>query len=145
MNDVIKQVDRFYKISIHYTDTDSLYIHKKYWSPLVDKGFVGKSPGLDKIDCDNSGLFFAWFPAPKIKYCLVIDDFGVILANRTFKCFTEGHKMMKLIDYISLLEGKTISGGFSIDRTKLFEGIRLPHWKQDYVDCQLNWCVVNLL
>ena len=38
MNDVNKEIDGFYKNRIYYTDTDSLYIHKKYWSTLVDKG-----------------------------------------------------------------------------------------------------------
>ena len=28
MNDVIEQIDGFYKIGIHYTDTDSLYTQK---------------------------------------------------------------------------------------------------------------------
>ena len=78
MNDVMKQIGGFYNNSIYYTDTDSLYIHEKYWSDLVDNGFVGKSLGLGKNDYDNSGIFYACFSAPKIKYCLVIDDFGVI-------------------------------------------------------------------
>ena len=30
MNDVINQIDGFYNSNIYYTDTDSLYIHKKY-------------------------------------------------------------------------------------------------------------------
>ena len=42
LNDVNKQVDIFYINSFFYTDTDSLYIHKEYWSDLVDNGFVGK-------------------------------------------------------------------------------------------------------
>ena len=46
MNDVVKQIAGFYNNSIYYTDTDHLYIHKKYWSSLVDIGFVGKSLAL---------------------------------------------------------------------------------------------------
>ena len=45
MNDVIKQIGAFYNNSIYYTDTDSLYMHEKYLSDLVDNGFVGKSLG----------------------------------------------------------------------------------------------------
>ena len=37
MNDVIKQINGFYNNIFYYTDTDSLYIHKKYWSSLVKK------------------------------------------------------------------------------------------------------------
>ena len=65
MNDVIKQIGGFYNNSIYYTDTDSLYKHKNCWSPLVDKGFIGKSLGLGKNDYGNSGIFYAWFSAPK--------------------------------------------------------------------------------
>ena len=86
MNDLVKQIGGFYKNSIYYTDTDSLYIHKKYWSALVDNGFVGKSLGLGKTDYGNWGIFYAWFLAPKIKCCLVIDDFGIISPKRTLKC-----------------------------------------------------------
>ena len=39
--------------------------------------------------------------------------------------------MIKLNEYISLSEGKTVSGSFSIDRTKTFERIKIPHRKQD--------------
>ena len=147
MNDVIKQIDGFYNNSIYYTDTDSLYIHKKYWSNLVDNGFVGKSHGLGKNDYGDSGIFYAWFLAPKIKYCLVIDDFGVILAKKTFKGYSEEHRMIKLDEYISISEGKTVLGRFSIDWTKTFEGIKIPHRKQDCLDCDnrkiCNDCVIK--
>ena len=135
MNDVIKKIDGFYNTINYYTDTDSLYIHKKYWSTLVEKGCVGKSLGLGKNDYGNSSIFYAWFLAPKIKFCLVIDDFGIISAKRTFKGYCGEHWMIKLNDYISLSEGKTVSGRFSIDWTKTFEGIKIPHRKQDCSEC----------
>ena len=108
---------------------------KKHWSTLVEKGFVGKSLGLGKNDYGDSGIFYAWFLSPKIKYCLVIDDFGIISAKRTFKGYSEEHRMIKLEEYISLAEGKTVSGRFSIDWTKTFEGIKIPHRKQDCSEC----------
>ena len=61
MNAVFNQIGGFYNnTSIYNTDIDSLYTHKKYWSDLVDNGFVGKSLGLGKNDCGNSGIFYAW-------------------------------------------------------------------------------------
>ena len=131
VKDVIKKTNGLYNNSTYYTDTDSLYIHKKYWSTLVEKGCVGKSLGLDKNNYGNSGIFYAWFLAPKIKYCLVNDDFGIISAKRTFKGYSEEHRLIKLDEFISLSEGKTVSGRFSIDWTKTFEGIKIPHRKQD--------------
>ena len=135
MNDVIKQIGDFNNNSIYYTDTGSLYIHKKYWSDLVDNGFVGKTLGLDKIDYGKSGISYAWFLAPKIKYCLVIDDFGVISAKRTFKGYSQEHRMIKLDEYISSSERKMASGRFSIDCTITFEGMKITHRKQDCSDC----------
>ena len=69
MNDVIKQISGLYNNNIYYVDTDSLYIHKKYWSSLVDNGFFEKSSGLGKNGYGNSGIFYIWFSTPKIKYC----------------------------------------------------------------------------
>ena len=147
MNYVIEQINGFYNNSIYYTDTDSLYIHKNHWSNLVDNGFVGKSLGLGKNDYGNSGIFYAWFLAPKIKYCLVIDDFGIISAKRTFKGYSEEHRLIKLEEYISLSEGRTVSGRFSIDWTKTFEGIKIPHRKQNCAECDnkkiCNDCVIK--
>ena len=135
MNNVIKQINGFFTNTIYYTDTDSLYIHKNHWSTLIEKEFVGKSLGLGKNDYGNSGIFYAWFLAPKIKYCLVIDDFGIISAKRTFKGYSEEHRMIKLEEYISLAEGKSVSGRFSIDWTRTFEAIKIPHRKQDCSEC----------
>ena len=147
LNNVIKQIDGFYNNNIYYTDIDSLYIHKKYWYTLVEKEYVGKSLGLGKNDYGDSGIFYAWFLAPKIKYCLVIDDFGNISAKRSFKGYSEEHRMIKLDEYISLPEGKTVSGRFSIDWTKTSEGIKLPHREQNCADCNnqklCNDCVIK--
>ena len=69
------------------------------------------------------------------KILLVIDDFGIISAKRTFKGYSEEHRLTKLDEHTSLSEGKTVSGRFSIDRTKTFEGIKIPHRKQNCADC----------
>ena len=147
MNDVFREIDGFYSNNFYYGDTDGGYIHKKHWSTLVEKGYVGKPLGLGKNDYGDSGIFYAWFLAPKIKYCLVIDDFGINSAERTFKGYSEEHRLIKLDEYISLSEGKTVSGRFSIDWTKTFEGIKIPHRKQDCADCDnrrnCNDCVIK--
>ena len=134
MNDVIKQLGGFNNNTIYYGDTDFLYIHMKHWSSSVDNGFAGKGLGFSKNDYGNSGRFYAWFSAPKIKYCSVIDDCGVISAERKFKEDSEAPRMIKPSELISLSEGKTISGRFSIDRTKSFEGIKITHRKQGFLE-----------
>ena len=108
MNDVIKQKGGFYNKSIYYIDTDSLYIHKKYWSFLVDNGSVGIFLGWGKSDYGNSGLFHAWFLSPK--KVLSTDwwfwcHFGV-----TSKVYSEEHRIVKMNKFVSLSERKTFSG-----------------------------------
>ena len=71
----------------------------------------------------------------------------VISARRIFKGYSEEHRIIKLNESISLSEGKTVSGRFSIDWTKTFEGIKIPHRKHDCSDCDngkiCNDCIIN--
>ena len=138
MNEVINQIGGFYSNSIYYADTDSLYMHKKYCSLLVDIGFVDKLFGLGKNDYGNSGMFYASFLAPKLKYCLVIDDFGNLSAKTTFKGYSEEYRLIKLNQFTSLSERKTVSWRFSIDWGIKFGGRKLPHKKQDCLDCDIE-------
>ena len=97
--------------------------------------FVGESVGLGKNDYGDAGIFYAWFLAAKIKYCVVINDYGVILSKRSFKGYSEEHRMINFEDFISLSEAKTLSGRFSIDWTKTFEGNKIPHRRQNCLGC----------
>ena len=55
--------------------------------------------------------------------------------------------MIKPNEYISLSEGNTVSGRFSIDWTKTVEVIKIPHGKQNCLDCDnkkfCNDCVIK--
>ena len=104
---VIQEMDGFYSNTVYYADTDGAYIHKKHWSTLVDNGFFGNFVGLGKKDYSNAGLFYASFLAPKIKFCVFNNDYGLISAKRSFKGFSKENRMIKLDDFISLSEGKS--------------------------------------
>ena len=108
MDEIIIQIDGFYNNSFYYWDTDSMCKDKKYWSNLVDNGFVGKSLGVSTNGYGSSSILYGWSFAQKIKYCLVIDDFGVISAKPTFEGYSEEHRKVKLDEFISLSEGKTV-------------------------------------
>ena len=84
-NEFIKQIGGFFKNSIYYGDTDSIYIHQKYWSIFVDKGLIDKYLGSDKNGYGNSGIFYALSLAAKVKFCLEVDKFGAILAKKLSK------------------------------------------------------------
>ena len=85
--------------------------------------------------------------APKIKYCLVFNDYEVISTKRSFEGYSEEHRKIELNDFISLSEGKTMSSRFSIDSTKTFEGVKISHGKQDCLECDIgkfcNDCIIK--
>ena len=50
MNNFIREINGFYKNSIYYGDTDSLYIEKKYWDVLDKANLVGEGLCQGKND-----------------------------------------------------------------------------------------------
>ena len=84
MNNFIREINGFYNNSIYYGDTDSLYIKKKYWDVLDEANLVGECLCQGKNDYKTGGIFYGLFLAPKIKYCLTIDDYGIIQEHKTF-------------------------------------------------------------
>ena len=78
MNNFIHAIKGFYTNDVYYTDTDSLYIENKHWKKLEEAGLVGKNLLQGKNDYKDGGIFYGLFLAPKIKYCLVINKYGVI-------------------------------------------------------------------
>ena len=78
----------------------------------------------------------------------MIDVFSVISPKRTFNGYCDEHRMINLNEFISLSEGKTVSGRFLIDWTKTFEGIITPHKKHEFLDTDngktCSNCVVKL-
>ena len=88
MNNLLHAIDRFYSNDVYYTDTDSLYIENKHWDKLDRGGLVGKNLLQGKNDYKIGGIFFALFLAPKRKFCLTINIYGVIDEKKSFKGFT---------------------------------------------------------
>ena len=48
MDKCIRETNAFYNINVYYTDTDTLYIEKKYWDVLDKAGLVGDGLCLGK-------------------------------------------------------------------------------------------------
>ena len=78
MNNFIHDVNGFYTNDVFYTDTDSLYIEKKHWDNLDKAGLIEKNRLQGKNEYKERGIWYGLFLAPKIKYCLTINKYGVI-------------------------------------------------------------------
>ena len=127
MNKFIKEINGFYNNSIYYGDTDSLYIEKKYWDVLNNANLVGEELCQGKNDYKTGGIFYSLFLTPKIKYCLTIDDYGVIKEHKTFKGFCDSKRLLDRSQYFNMKEGKTISAMLPRSWKKSFDsGIIIP-------------------
>ena len=78
LNKFIHAIDGFHTNDVFYTDTDSLYIESKHWDKLDKAGLVGKNVLQGKNDYKDGGIWYAPFLAPKIKYCLIFNKYGII-------------------------------------------------------------------
>ena len=88
-NNFIHAIDGFCSNDVYYTYTDSLYIENKHWDKLNKAGLVGKNLLQGKNDYGpDAGIWYAAFFAPKRKYCLTINKFGIIDEKKCFKRFT---------------------------------------------------------
>ena len=106
MNNFIREINGFCNNSIYYGDTDSLYIEKKYWNVLDKANLVGKNLCQGKNDYKTGGIFYGSFLAPKIKYCLTINELGIIEQHMTFKGFNYSKRLLDRSQYFDMLDGK---------------------------------------
>ena len=127
MNDFIREINGFYNNSIYYGDTDSLYIEKKYWDVLDKANLVGKNLCQGKNVYKTGGIFYGLFLAPKIKYCLTINQLGVIEQHMTFKGFNDSKRLLDRSQYFIMLKGKKITVILPRSWKKSFEnGVIIP-------------------
>ena len=143
MNNFIHSIDGFRKPLIYYTDTDSIYISSELFDKLDQDSFVGDELGKGKNDYGNGGIICGLFLAPKIKYCLILNDEYMIEEKKTFKGYEKNK--MGVEDYIKLEAGHTIIN----DKTKkpwmksLKDGVNIPN-DDDYITKKYN-ANINLL
>ena len=57
MNNFVREINAFHNNAIFYTDTDSLYIEKKYWDVLDKANLVAKNLCQGKNDYKTGGIF----------------------------------------------------------------------------------------
>ena len=77
---------------------------------MLDKAnLVGKTLCRGTNDYDSGGIFYGLFLAPKIKYCLTINELGIIEQHMTFKVFNDSKRLLDRSQYFKMLEGKKIT------------------------------------
>ena len=128
MNKFIHAINGFYTNDVCYTDTDSLYIENKHWDKLQKAGLVGKNLLQGKNDYKDGGIFYGLFLAPKIKYCLTINKYGVIDEHKTFKGFSNVSDNLKRKEYFKMVDGDKLVAKVPLSWKKSFsQGVVIPH------------------
>ena len=136
MNTFIHAINGFYTNDVYYTDTDSLYIENKHWDKLEKAGLVGKNLLQGKNDFKDGGIFYGLFLAPKIKYCLTINKYGVIDEHKTFKGFTNVSDKLDRKEYFNMADGDKLIAKVPLSWKKSFSrGVVIPHKMRNCSDC----------
>ena len=139
MNKFVTVIDGFKTNNVYYQDTDSLYIEKKYWNLLDNANLVGDKLGQGKNDYGDGGIFYGLFLAPKIKYCLTINEYGIINDKKTFKGFGDINRLLDTKKYFDTYEGKPVEGKFPLSWKKSFDsGFIIPCKTRDCDSCNGN-------
>ena len=139
MNNFIHAVDGFYSNDVYYTDTDSLYLENKHWDKLNNAGLVGKNRLQGKNDFKNGGIFYGLFFAPKIKYCLTINKYGIIDEHKTFKGFRNVSENLDTKEYFIVADGGKLIAKVPLSWKKSFsQGVVIPHQMKSCSDCKID-------
>ena len=137
MNNYIHAIDGFYTNDVYYTDTDSLYIENKHWDKLNKSGLVGKNLSQGKNDYKDGGIFYGLFLAPKIKYCLTINKYGVIDEHKTFKGFSNVSDNLDRKEYFKMAVGDNLIAKVPLSWKKSFsQRVVIPHNMRSCSDCK---------
>ena len=81
---------------------------KNYWD-VLDKANLVEEFCQGTNDYKSGGISYALFLAPKIKYCLFIDDSGIIQEHKTFKVFNDSERLLDRPQNFKMIEGKKVS------------------------------------
>ena len=109
MNNFIHAINGFYTNDVYYTDTDTLYIENKHWDKLDQAGLVCKALIQGRNDYKDGRKFYGLFLAPKIKYCITINKYGVFDEHKTFKGFTNVFDNLDRKEYFKMLDGDKLT------------------------------------
>ena len=137
MNNFIHAINGFYTHSVYYTDCDSLYIENRHWNKLDQAGLVGKNLLQGKNNYKDGGIFYALFLAPKIKYCLIINKYGVISEKKTFKGFKNVSDKLDRKEYFNMADGDKLIAKVPLSWKKSFsQGVVIPSKMRDCSNCK---------
>ena len=105
MNDVVIALDGYKNYNKNYSDTDSKYIHKNHYDIVKGQRLLGKDILQSKNNYWNAGILDGLFLAPKIKYCIVINDNGLLQQKISFTGCDREISQVGFKDFLNMGKG----------------------------------------
>ena len=97
---------------------------------------MGKNRLQGKNDYKDGGIWYALFLAPKIKYCLTINKFGVIHEHKTFKGFNDVSNKLDRKKYFRLFNGDNLFAKVPLSWKQSFSmGVVSPQKMRNCIKC----------
>ena len=128
MKSFFHAINGFYTNDVYYGDTDSLYLENKHWEKLDKAGSAGKNLLQEKNDYKDGGTWFGLFLAPKIKYRLAKNKYGVVAEHKTFKGFNNVSEKLDRKEYFKMFNGDKLIAKVPLSWKSNFSmGVVIPH------------------
>ena len=100
---------------------------------------VGEYLCQGKNDYKTGGIFYGLFLAPKTKYCLTIDEYGIIQEHKTVKGFNDSKRLLDRSQYFEMIEGEKKLAMLPRSWKKSFDnGIIIPKKMRFCKECNDN-------
>ena len=95
---------------------------------MLDKAnLVGENLCQGKNGYKTGGVFYGLFLAPKIKYVLTINEFGILQEHKLFKGFNDSKRLLDRSQCFKMIEGEKISAMLPRSWKKSFNsGVIIP-------------------
>ena len=135
MNDVILAIDGFKNNKFYSSDTDSTYIQKNDYNILKTNDLAGKEFFQSEHDYGDAGIVYGLFLCPKVKFCIVINEMGILSEETTFKCYDQEISGVSFKDLLDLERGQTIHDKSKLTWKRELQGIKVPHRGIDCENC----------
>ena len=127
MNNFKHVIDGFNTNDLYYEDTNSMYIDNKLWEKMDQTGLVGKNRLQSKNDYKDGGTWYGLFLAPKTKYFLKMNNFGIIDEQKMFKGSTNVSDNLDRKEYFSMADGGKLIAKVPLIWKKSFsQGVVIP-------------------
>ena len=121
---------------IYYSDTDSVYIHRNDYEVLKEQNSFGKDLYQSKNEYGDAGIVHDLFTCAEIKYCLVIDDNGLLQQKIPFKGYDREISQIGFKDYLIMEKGLIVRNTTTLNWKRDLLGSKIPHSVLNCENCQ---------